>query len=344
VAGRGLAAAGGNVSQQTAALSRSPSGLVSIVVPAYRADRYLGESLGSIARQEYRDWELIVVEDGSLGETERLVRAFAERMPPEHRVVYLRHETNRGPSAARNTALGQARGELVAFLDADDVWRETHLTSAVEALSREPADVAFSTALMFEDGTGHLIGLWGPTRERLLAARPALRTFPNWLYHRNFIIPSASVVRRRALDSVGGFDPELRLSEDLDLWLRCVKAGMTFVHIPGCHCLHRKGHAGTATGDLAAILRAQASVLEKHVGLPTMTRGLERSQVAYFYTAAGLFFLETDASAASQLFFQGWRVRPLRLDLLLLAAWARVVLPYLPDFGLVRRFKRARGY
>ena len=115
-------------------------GLVSVVVPAYRADRFLHGALDSVRRQRYSAWELIVVEDGSEGATQSLVEALAQEFP-ERRVVYLRHEQNRGLGATRNTAIQAAQGEFVALLDADDLWLETHLAAAVEALNETSADV-----------------------------------------------------------------------------------------------------------------------------------------------------------------------------------------------------------
>jgi GT2 family glycosyltransferase len=257
----------------------------------------------------------------------------------------LRNEQNQGPSASRNRAIEASRGSIIAFLDADDLWQPTHLQNALAALARENADVAYSTVVMFEDGTEPLIGLWGPTKEHLRTARhEKLRSFPNWLFHRNFVTPSATVMRRRVVEIVGEFNRSLRFSEDLEYWLRCVEAGMKFVHVPGCHCLHRKGHSQAATHDLSKILAAQASVLERHAELASLPKRMGRGQAAYFYTAAGLFSLETDARAASRLFYRGWRARPIRLDLLAMATLSYTVLPFVPDLGIVRRIKRDRGY
>jgi glycosyltransferase involved in cell wall biosynthesis len=319
--------------------------LVSVIMPAYRADRHIRAALESIVRQTHANWELVVVEDGSLGTTQQTVGDFA-RHAAGHRVAYLHHDTNQGAGAARNTALAEAGGEFLAFLDADDVWQEGHLEASIAMLIGQEADVAFSTALMFEDGTEHLVGLWGPTRERLLAVRPPLRTFPNWLLHRNFIIPSATVLRRRVVEIVGGFsnDPRVVVSEDLDYWLRCVAAGLRFVHVPGCHCLYRKGCGDAATVNMPMILRHQAFVLKKHLGLSAVPKRIRRRQAAYFHTAAAVFNLDVDIRAAADLFLEAWRIRPERIDLLLLAGWSRFVLPFLPNLGLVRRFKRAHGY
>ena len=86
-------------------------GLVSIVIPTYRADEYIGQALASISRQEYQHWELIVVEDASQGKTEGIVREFA-RNHSQHRVLYLRNEKNSGPSHSRNVAFSRHKESL----------------------------------------------------------------------------------------------------------------------------------------------------------------------------------------------------------------------------------------
>jgi glycosyltransferase involved in cell wall biosynthesis len=109
--------------------------LVSVIIPAYKAAAYIHEALGSVFRQTYESFEVILINDGS-PDTEEFERAIA---PYLDRIVYIRQE-NRGPSAARNAGIRRARGEYLAFLDSDDVWYPTCLAAQVElALSRQPS-------------------------------------------------------------------------------------------------------------------------------------------------------------------------------------------------------------
>src|SRR5215467_1463918 len=103
-----------------AAQARAPS--VSVIIPAYNTARYIGEALDSVFGQTYRDFEVIVINDGS-PDTEALE---AVLRPYLDRIVYLKQE-NRGPAAARNLGIHQARGEYIAFLDSDDCWVEEYL-------------------------------------------------------------------------------------------------------------------------------------------------------------------------------------------------------------------------
>lgn len=315
--------------------SPSVPGLVSIIVPAYRAERFLDGALDSVRRQRYPSWELIVVEDGSQGSTQARVEAFAREFP-ERRVVYLRHEQNRGLGATRNTAIQAAQGEFLALLDADDLWLESHLAAAVERLAQTSADVAYSTAVKFEDQTGLLLGVWGPTRRDL-------DQFPRSLVRRNFVTPSATVLRRRVVATVGLFsdDRTIHMCEDIDYWLRAVEAGLQFVHVPGCHCLYRKGAAEAGSTNPLPIVERQVWVLQRHRG----TAGIPVSDwdraLTYYRTAAGMLHWEQDGRRAAPWFWAAWRGRPWRIDLLLVSVLCRTVCSLLPNLGIIRRINRA---
>src|SRR5215471_21615023 len=112
----------------------SPTALVSIVTPCFNAERFLEETLASVVAQSYSHWELLLVNDGSRDRTAEIAVQWASAHPD--RVRYLEHEgrRNQGTSASRNLAIGHARGEYVAFLDADDVWLPRHLEMQVALL------------------------------------------------------------------------------------------------------------------------------------------------------------------------------------------------------------------
>ena len=112
--------------------------LVSVVMPYLHAARFLDEAIQSVASQTYERWELLLVDDGSTDGSERIAASWARRQPG--RIHCLRHPggANRGISASRNLGLRSASGELVAFLDADDVWREHKLERHVALLSAHP--------------------------------------------------------------------------------------------------------------------------------------------------------------------------------------------------------------
>jgi glycosyltransferase involved in cell wall biosynthesis len=297
------------------------SGLVTVVIPTYRADDYIGEALTTISRQEYRHWELIVVEDASQGKTESIVREFA-RSHSHNRVLYLRNEKNSGPSYSRNVAFQQARGELIALLDADDRWLSEHLAASVAALQSTQADLAYSSVVVIEDQTELLLGMWGPTQDEL-------DDFPHGLFTRNFITPSATVFRRSVIADVGLWSVSLRLCEDLDYWLRCLREQKIFTHVGGCHCLYRQNRPEAATKNKCAVQEGVASVAERYIGLPgTRLRtcrnraGKAFVQAARFhYKADGKLDPSRDLRRIAPLLLKAWKLRPKRVDYLLRSGW-----------------------
>ena len=286
-------------------------GRVSIVIPAYKADQYLAETLDTIALQDHTDWEVIVIEDASTGRTEGIVRDFAKRHP-ERRVEYFRHMVNQGPSATRNTAFTHVQGEFVAFLDADDLWTRDQLSESLKALAASGADVAYSASVMFEHDTGHLVWIWGPTKEER-------EGFPNALVDRNFITPSSVVMRRTVLDRAGDFDTSFRTCEDLDYWLRCVSVGVRFVCVAGCHCMYRKGDPGAATSKLNRITVDFTKVLEKHWGMEAIPIDVQKVYLRKQYLVAARWNTQEPRVAFAML-WKGIRVSPYKLDRAVLRA------------------------
>lgn len=294
----------------------SVPGLVSVIIPTHANEKYIGATLETIGRQSYANWEVIVVEDGSTGPTRRIVEEFACRHP-QHRVEYSRNDRSYGPSHSRNLAFAKAAGEYVALLDSDDLWFPDHLEASVEKLTSTGADVVYSTVLMIEDETELLLGVWGPDASEL-------RGFPQSLFGRSFVTPSATVMRRQVIADVGGWNVELRRCEDFEYWLRSVAVGKKFQHVGGIHCLYRKNHAGALTGKMCATLEAVAQVSERFVDIPGVRRKSCVRLVARSYALASKVHHRSDPqrdpsadrSRAPKLMFKAWRLRPTHLDYL----------------------------
>lgn len=221
------------------------SSLVSVVMPSFRMGPFIGEALRGVAAQTHAAWEVIVVDDHAPEDgTKAIVQAFAAEHP-RNRVVFHRHEHNQGVSAARNSAVALAQGELIAFLDPDDLWLPGHLQMLVERFNAmEGLDVATGPVEAFDDGPG------GKPPRTWPIADWQVRFFPATLALNNFIQPSATVVRRSSLLKVGGFDtdPGLQHIEDYDLWIRLVEDGcrFSFLHTPTSR--YRR-HDGAASSD-----------------------------------------------------------------------------------------------
>src|SRR5260370_2508378 len=134
-----------NISRAGAALPLEREGpRVSVVIPAYNVAPYISETLATVFAQTFSDFEVVIVNDGSpdTEEFEREIQSYADR------IVYLQQE-NRGASAARNTGVRAARGQLIAFLDADDLWSPNYLTEQLKFIREYGCDLACADAMIF---------------------------------------------------------------------------------------------------------------------------------------------------------------------------------------------------
>jgi glycosyltransferase involved in cell wall biosynthesis len=189
--------------------------MVTVIIPAFRAAGYIAETLSSVFGQTRQDFEVIIVNDGS-PDTPELLQALA---PWRSRIVYIEQE-NGGAGAARNAALAVAKGEHVAFLDADDRWLPHLLESQLRYLEEHPGcDMVYADALLIGDTP-----LAGKT---FMDTTPSVGpvSFSSLLSQLCTVLTSSVVVRRPAVEAAGGFDATLRRGQDFDLWLRLAHQG-----------------------------------------------------------------------------------------------------------------------
>ena len=234
--------------------------LVSVIIPAYNAAAYIGGALASVFAQTFEDYEVIVVNDGS-PDTPALERALA---PYDGRIVYVEQE-NRGPSGARNTAIGVARGRYVALLDSDDEWLPEYLAEQVRMFEAEPRlDMVYADAELFGDSS-----LAGKTFMEGAPSRGPV-TFESLLRYESSIITSGTVARKQALVEAGLFDEAFVRCEDFDLWLRLAHRGGRISYQRRVLARHR-AHAESLAADAIRMVEAQVGVLEKSLRLLPLT-------------------------------------------------------------------------
>ena len=204
------------------ASSHATPPLVTVVVPAHNAAAHIPQLIAGMLQQDYTDWELRIVDDGSTDALEAAVREF-----PDSR-IHLSHQDNQGVSAARNAGLAAAQGEFVVFLDADDWLLPGALARMVTALASQPeAVVVYGEPVR----ASHAGDLFGVVSAPLFARRPAGQVLETVL-RRNFIVtPGVAACRTAAVRRVGGFDTSLRVGEDWVLWCALAAEG-PYVYLP----------------------------------------------------------------------------------------------------------------
>jgi glycosyltransferase involved in cell wall biosynthesis len=217
--------------------------LVSVIIPAYNADQFVGDAISSVLTQSHENLELIVVDDGSTDGTAEIAEAFGD---PRLRVL---RQPNSGPARARNLGLALAMGQEVAFLDADDYWLPNKLDRQLRRLEADEQVSAVGCLMHYRSSTGRVLGVAGQAvdddeQERI--ARGQLLPFPL----------SSILFRRSTLDIVGEFDESLRDgAEDLDLMTRVAREGR-FICVDEVLGVYRI-HPGSLSVHKFALQRAQ---------------------------------------------------------------------------------------
>jgi glycosyltransferase involved in cell wall biosynthesis len=189
-------------------------GMVSVIVPAYNSAISLGRCLDSVFLQEYGDFEVIVINDGSTDATEDVIARYRDRITNIT-------QKNKGQGAARNRGLAVARGEYVAFLDADDFWLPGFLEKCVAFLAENKEAVAVST--------GQLIRLWNkedtispPALSKALESGTLgtmiLIDFFGFWAEQDHIRTGSNIIRRSVIEEAGYQRDDLRISQDLEYW------------------------------------------------------------------------------------------------------------------------------
>jgi glycosyltransferase involved in cell wall biosynthesis len=235
---------------------------VSVIVPVYKVEKYIGAAVESVLQQTYKEFELLIIDDGSPDKSVEICQQFTDS-----RIKILRQE-NRGLAGARNTGIRHAQGEYLAFLDSDDLWLPEKLEKHIEHLENSPSVGVNFCPSAFIDEVGQLTGTF--SKPKLKDIEPSILLRDNPIGN-----GSAPVVRRAALEEIkyqdnlyGSvedfyFDESLRQAEDLDCWLRItIQTDWQIEGIPEALTLYRVNSGGLSAGLLKQ-LKYLEKVIEK---------------------------------------------------------------------------------
>ena len=209
---------------------------VSIIIPTYNRADLLPRTIGSVLNQTFRNFELIVVDDGSTDNTREVVKKFEEK---DLRVKYIWQENSGGPAKPKNTGIKVAKGKFIAFLDDDDEWLPEKLEKQIKLFRNTSNNLAFvgCNILVIEEEKNKII-------KRVKMSNYSKGVFFKKLLEGNFIFTSSSVlIKKEVLDKVGFFDTNLKYADDWDLWVR-VSEHFSFSFVPEYllkYYLHQKG-------------------------------------------------------------------------------------------------------
>jgi glycosyltransferase involved in cell wall biosynthesis len=233
---------------------------VSVVTPLYNSAAFVGGTLDSLRAQTYRDWEAILVDDGSTDDTARAVEPYLA----DERFRYVRQE-NQGIAAARNAAIRMATGEWVCFLDHDDRWLPSKLEKQVRYALTTGCQIIATDAFIVEADDSR----WVYSREfpdivakvERSLSDPAVDVFGILIRH-NFFCTCSVMISRAMFDRHGLLDPEAAPADDLDMWLRCMpEARVCFINEPLVEYVR---HAGNYSKNEARMLERTIYTLRKN--------------------------------------------------------------------------------
>ncbi len=299
---------------------------VSIVVATYNYGRFLAEALDSIRAQTFRNWEAIIVDDGSTDDTSKVVRSYLT----DARFHYVL-TSHVGQPAAKNAGIAACRSDLIAFLDADDRWLPEKLAKQVPLFDANPEVGVVYCRRHVVDERGQQIEF--PELE-CYSGRVVGHMFLN-----NFVCFSSSVVRRTVLDTVGRFNERIPLAIDYELWLRA-SAKYAFDYVDEQLVEYRTGHANLsrrAEERLGIALRIMTRFLEEHGGAELIPPAIARQ--GFTETYCSLAYVQRDRSVFAALRSS---VRALRHRPLSYLAWRGIIALFVPN-RIRSTLRQARG-
>jgi len=225
---------------------------VSVVIPTYNRAHLIGRAIQSILNQSYQDFEIIVVDDGSTDDTEGVIKEFQKR---DERVRYIRHEKNKGGSAARNSGIKSVRGDYVALLDDDDEWLPEKIEKQVIKIKKslDKVGVIYSGFFYVSDKSGKIISESVPTLRG--------NVYTNLL--KGCILGSPTpLIRKSCFQKAGLYDDALSSCQDWDMWIRLSKY-YEFDFIADIVAKHHV-HGAQISVDLNSKIQARKTLIRKY--------------------------------------------------------------------------------
>jgi len=235
------------------ATRKSMMASISVIIPVYNGEQYIRKTLESIFAQTYQDYEIVCVDDGSKDASLAILNEYQDK-------IIVVQQANTGQAGARNAGAKTGRGKYIALPDHDDLWYPQMLERQVAVLEANPEAVMVHGDMDWIDGTGHVT-----QRSVVSASHRSVHkgvTMTQLVGWDPCIYPSTMLIRRVAFDRVGGFDPELRYGDDIDLMLRLRQEGL-FIFLEETGTQYRRHSTNFSGSGSDAMFRSAEEFFRK---------------------------------------------------------------------------------
>lgn len=250
--------------------------LVSIIIPTFNSAKYIEETLNSVFKQTFKNYEIIIVDDGSEDETVKIVNNLKSE-----KIRIIKAEHSGQPAISRNIGIKSAKGFYIAFLDSDDLWHKNKLKEQLKVFSKfQEAVLVYSMSLTKG------VSIFSSAFELLPLPFKAARNFKDLIDKGNSITTSTVLVKRDSASSIGGFDEDpSNKMEDYALWLDLANKN-PIVFIPKIHCYYRI-HDNQFSGNFSQKIE-RLEYLSKKKNLPLKKYNMFRTKSFFHKTARNL--------------------------------------------------------
>lgn len=277
---------------------------VSVIIPTYNRAKLLPQALDSVLSQTYQDFETIVVDDGSSDNTAEVVSQYKQ-------IRYIRQE-NRGTAAARNKGILEARGELIAFLDSDDVWLPEMLEKTVSFIKKHNFDWVCTASYRIDDKDENKEINYIPNKF-LDNSGIKIELLKNGLFFFS-ILPiycGSVLLKKDCFKKVGFFSSDFTIGEDFDLWLRLDEANLKAGYLSEPLFIYRINSSSVTQSKKCFGLIENLRLAEKHAKIVGINKPLIRKSYSDFlWLCADLFYSQLDYKDSFRCLVKSWLLYP----------------------------------